>query len=90
MLRAVDFVATITLVFLLPVLTNYAHETMAIGLPGSAPANTTTGAAHPGLRVPLDVDNYPVAPSDLTLEQVHVYVRHGKPPSFLRYNEERC
>ena len=27
---------------------------------------------------PLDVDNYPVAPPELKLEQVHVYVRHGK------------
>lgn len=27
---------------------------------------------------PLDVDNYPVAPPDLKLEQVHIYVRHGK------------
>ncbi|KAF9784782.1 phosphoglycerate mutase-like protein [Thelephora terrestris] len=29
-------------------------------------------------HVPLDVENYPVAPEDLTLEQVHVYVRHGE------------
>jgi hypothetical protein len=28
-------------------------------------------------HVPLDVDNYPVAPDNLALEQVHVYVRHG-------------
>ncbi|KAK7683555.1 hypothetical protein QCA50_013390 [Cerrena zonata] len=27
---------------------------------------------------PLDVDNYPVAPPDLKLEQVHIYVRHGE------------
>jgi hypothetical protein len=26
----------------------------------------------------LDPVNYPQAPSNLTLEQVHVYVRHGK------------
>jgi hypothetical protein len=26
---------------------------------------------------PLDVAHYPIAPSGLTLEQVHVYVRHG-------------
>ena len=32
----------------------------------------------PGATVPLDVDGYPVAPSGLQLEQVHVYVRHGK------------
>lgn len=28
-------------------------------------------------QVPLDVENYPVAPAGLELEQVHVYVRHG-------------
>ncbi|KAI0064916.1 phosphoglycerate mutase-like protein [Artomyces pyxidatus] len=27
---------------------------------------------------PLDVEGYPVAPADLELEQVHVYVRHGE------------
>ncbi len=32
--------------------------------------------AHPGAK-PLDVNGYPVAPSGLELEQVHVYVRHG-------------
>ena len=29
-------------------------------------------------HVPLDVENYPVAPDNLALEQVHVYVRHGR------------
>ena len=28
-------------------------------------------------QVPLDVENYPVAPTPLQLEQVHVFVRHG-------------
>jgi len=28
-------------------------------------------------HVPLDVEGYPVAPENLALEQVHVYVRHG-------------
>jgi hypothetical protein len=28
-------------------------------------------------QVPLDVEQYPVAPSGLQLEQVHVFVRHG-------------
>jgi len=28
-------------------------------------------------HVPLDVEKYPVAPDNLALEQVHVYVRHG-------------
>ncbi|KAJ7627574.1 histidine phosphatase superfamily [Mycena polygramma] len=29
-------------------------------------------------QAPLDVKGYPVAPPDLKLEQVHVYVRHGE------------
>jgi hypothetical protein len=29
-------------------------------------------------EVPFDVENYPVAPTGLVLEQVHVYVRHGE------------
>ncbi|RXW20608.1 hypothetical protein EST38_g5244 [Candolleomyces aberdarensis] len=29
-------------------------------------------------QVPLDVENYPVAPGPLQLEQVHVFVRHGE------------
>ena len=28
--------------------------------------------------VPFDVDDYPVAPEGLELEQVHLYVRHGE------------
>ena len=45
------------------------------------PASTSAGDAYaadapPGAR-PLDVDGYPLAPPELELEQVHVYVRHG-------------
>ncbi|KAJ7839577.1 histidine phosphatase superfamily [Mycena olivaceomarginata] len=29
-------------------------------------------------QAPLDVKGYPVAPQDLELEQVHIYVRHGE------------
>ena len=29
-------------------------------------------------QVPLEVEEYPVAPEPLRLEQVHVYVRHGE------------
>lgn len=31
----------------------------------------------PGATVPLDVEGYPIAPPELELEQVHIYVRHG-------------
>ena len=36
----------------------------------------TEKAASKG-HVPLDVDGYPVAPAELELQQVHIYVRHG-------------
>ncbi|KNZ82271.1 putative acid phosphatase SPBC4.06 [Termitomyces sp. J132] len=29
-------------------------------------------------QVPLEVENYPIAPNGLVLEQLHVYVRHGE------------
>ncbi|KAM5532142.1 hypothetical protein V8D89_014167 [Ganoderma adspersum] len=29
-------------------------------------------------HVPLDIDGYPVAPAELELKQVHIYVRHGE------------
>ncbi len=35
-------------------------------------------------HVPLDVDGYPVAPPELELEQVHIYVRHGTSLALLR------
>lgn len=37
---------------------------------------TDSGIDQPG-HVPLDVENYPVAPPTLQLEQVHLFVRHG-------------
>ncbi|EMD34786.1 hypothetical protein CERSUDRAFT_86207 [Gelatoporia subvermispora B] len=41
--------------------------------------HTTLGLtnATPG-HVPLDVEGYPIAPPELELEQVHMYVRHGE------------
>lgn len=33
-------------------------------------------------QVPLDVENYPVAPAELALEQVHIYIRHGARPNY--------
>lgn len=35
-----------------------------------------SGISHPG-HIPLDVENYPVAPSTLQLEQVYLFIRHG-------------
>ncbi len=45
--------------------------------------HTTTTRPGPG-SVPLDVDGYPLAPLELELQQVHVYVRHGKCTEALR------
>ncbi|KAF8589105.1 phosphoglycerate mutase-like protein [Ramaria rubella] len=43
--------------------------------------------APPPRESPLDVANYPLAPPSLTLEQVHVYVRHGeRAPVGIRLN----
>ena len=39
-------------------------------------SETNSGVDRPG-HIPLDVENYPVAPSTLHLEQVHLFVRHG-------------
>ncbi|KAF9788558.1 phosphoglycerate mutase-like protein [Thelephora terrestris] len=39
-------------------------------------------------HTPLDVENYPVAPATLQLEQVHVFVRHGeRTPVSIRMSE---
>ena len=44
----------------------------------AGPSNNVTNAARSlNGSVPLDVDGYPVAPPELELEQVHVYIRHG-------------
>ncbi|KZT70468.1 phosphoglycerate mutase-like protein [Daedalea quercina L-15889] len=42
--------------------------------------STNVASAARGLNgsVPLDVSGYPVAPAELELEQVHVYIRHGE------------
>lgn len=37
-----------------------------------------TNTMAPPREVPFDTENYPIAPPELVLEQVHVYVRHGK------------
>ncbi|KAL5514341.1 hypothetical protein ACEPAG_2429 [Sanghuangporus baumii] len=42
---------------------------------------SSSGTSSDGLYPPqeaLDVAGYPVAPSDLALEQVHIYIRHGE------------
>ncbi|KAI0746993.1 phosphoglycerate mutase-like protein [Daedaleopsis nitida] len=45
-----------------------------MGILGSGGASRVPKKGH----VPLDVDGYPVAPPELELEQVHIYVRHGE------------
>ena len=42
-------------------------------------ANATEAHNHEQVHsnIPLDTESYSIAPSELSLEQVHVYVRHG-------------
>ncbi|CDO75738.1 hypothetical protein BN946_scf184921.g14 [Trametes cinnabarina] len=60
---------------------SYAHSIepldsgIDMGLLGGGKANNNSVKRG---HVPLDVDGYPVAPSELELEQVHIYVRHGE------------
>ena len=56
-------------------------------LGGMNPSNLKDGQVVPSMaskalgyrypQVPLEVDGYAVAPQNLQLEQVHIYVRHG-------------
>ncbi|KIY70843.1 phosphoglycerate mutase-like protein [Cylindrobasidium torrendii FP15055 ss-10] len=46
-----------------------------VAMTDNAPVNTSL---YRPLQPPLDVAKYPVAPPELTLEQVHVYIRHGE------------
>jgi hypothetical protein len=58
------------------------EETMSMDPSSSrSSANAAGNSSNLGIRapqVPLDVETYPVAPPELELEQVHVFVRHGK------------
>ena len=51
---------------------------VGLGLGGGGNASGGGGARYRAPRPPLDVAGYPVAPRELELEQVHVYVRHGE------------
>lgn len=50
----------------------------------SIPMPTGRSMGWPG-ALPLEVDGYPAAPPELQLEQVHIYVRHGKSITLLLY-----
>lgn len=55
------------------------HGRMPFGFPGRATSNGGNDRlVYRYPQVPLDVENYPVAPNPLQLEQVHVFVRHGE------------
>ncbi|KAJ7637137.1 histidine phosphatase superfamily [Roridomyces roridus] len=47
-------------------------------VPSSVSHNEALPYVYRTPQVPLDVKGYPVAPPELELEQVHVYVRHGE------------
>ncbi|KAG2003286.1 hypothetical protein CC2G_003902 [Coprinopsis cinerea AmutBmut pab1-1] len=61
-------------------------DTMPFGFPKGSdgpgasidPSDWASSLAYRYPQVPLEVEEYPVAPAPLTLEQVHVYVRHGE------------
>ena len=71
--------ASVTSLFLVNPLTEPATLPMD---PSSSRRSAKAGgkSSNFGIRppqVPLDVDSYPVAPPELELEQVHVFIRHG-------------
>ena len=55
-----------------------AEQQMPLSAPKDGQAVLSTKAfASRYPQMPLEVDGYPVAPDNLQLEQVHIYVRHG-------------
>jgi hypothetical protein len=44
---------------------------------GSQSRQKGAGDKYRAPRTALDVDNYPIAPPELELKQVHIYLRHG-------------
>ncbi|PCH44871.1 phosphoglycerate mutase-like protein [Wolfiporia cocos MD-104 SS10] len=60
----------------------FSLQTYMVIPEGGGPTKVTTAGDSSGRtklgHVPLDVDGYPVAPPELELEQVHIYVRHGE------------
>ena len=55
---------------------NTESEEMHLDVLKGRPSEKFPGYRYP--QVPLDVENYPIGPDGLELEQVHIYVRHGK------------
>ncbi|KAF5336555.1 hypothetical protein D9611_006525 [Ephemerocybe angulata] len=69
--------------FTLPVTNGTLEPDMPFGMSSghtTSNASSDPSLAHPyrSPQVPLEVENYPVAPEPLQLEQVHVFVRHGE------------
>jgi hypothetical protein len=55
-----------------------AEQQMSLSAPKDGQAVPSTKAlASRYPQMPLEVDGYAVAPDNLQLEQVHIYVRHG-------------
>ncbi|PFH47755.1 hypothetical protein AMATHDRAFT_66976 [Amanita thiersii Skay4041] len=59
-------------------LTQKQAEEMNFGLNLSNNAAVTPPFVYRPPQVPLEVEQYPVAPNGLELEQVHIYIRHGE------------
>jgi hypothetical protein len=53
------------------------YEGLGVASAAAAAGQATTSNAQRLPQIPLDVEQYPVAPCGLELKQVHVFVRHG-------------
>ena len=62
-------------IFVIPASADTAFASVMVTTTDSTPVNTTL---YRPSQPPLDVERYPIAPSELALEQVHIYVRHGE------------
>ena len=61
------------------------HVYLAVTLLSILSVPSTLAFQHPSpldtqlVSMGLDVDSYPPSPRGLSLEQVHIYIRHGEP-----------
>jgi acid phosphatase len=79
---------SLLLIFLLPTTTigtlasssDTTSNTLDISDSATRMSNSTSHASsnQPSISSPLDVERYPVAPDNLELEQVQIFVRHGE------------
>ncbi|OBZ78072.1 putative acyl-CoA synthetase YngI [Grifola frondosa] len=72
------YIFCIILLLHAPLIASRPKSDMGIFTPsGEGNSSNVSGNGAKG-DVPLDVDGYPVAPPELELQQVHIYMRHGE------------